>query len=62
MKKVRQTSNPILRLWGNLSSYMGNWFFGQAEKYADLYELDEDFLFMLGESDGTGVWQGDEQE
>lgn len=55
MKRERQTNNLILRVWGNLCSYLGSWFLGQADRYGDVYVLDETFLDLI-KDDSTGVW------
>lgn len=55
MKRERQTNNPILRVWGNLCSYLGSWFFKQADRYGDVYVLDETFLDLI-KDDSTGAW------
>lgn len=59
MKRERQTNNPILRAWGNLSATLGSWFFRQADKYGDVVTMDEAFLLTYLAEDGTGVWDPD---
>jgi hypothetical protein len=56
MKTERQTDNPILRAYGNLCARLGRILFAEADKYADVHVLDEDFLAMFAENDATGVW------
>lgn len=51
----RQTKNPILRWWGNACAFLGNFFYGQAEKYGDLYDMG-DMLTYLEELDNTIAW------
>jgi hypothetical protein len=59
MKKIIQTDNPVLRLWGNTCGYIADFFLGQTEKYGDLYEV-EDFLHALEKLDDTFAWKDDE--
>lgn len=60
MKRVHQTNNLILRAWGNLCSYIGSWFLGQASQYGDLVHIDESFLSKINEIDDSFVWNEDD--
>ena len=60
MKRERQTNNPILRAYGNACSYIGAFFLNQADKYCDLYVLDETFLDLI-KDDSTGVWDPNDE-
>lgn len=58
MKKIIQSNNPILRLWGNLAGYIGSWLLNHADKYGDVYDFGE-LLNTVQEIDDTGVWTGE---
>jgi hypothetical protein len=58
MKKIIQSKNPVLRLWGNVAGYIGSWFLSYADKYGDLYDFSE-MLSSLEGIDDTGVWKDD---
>ena len=59
IKRIRQTNNPILRVWGNACSYIGAFFLNQADKYCDLYDMTE-MLSTLEQIDNTIAWQEDD--
>ena len=59
MKKIIQSSNPLLRLWGNLAGYIGSWFLDHADRYGDVYDFSE-ILSGIEGIDDTGVWKDDE--
>lgn len=59
MKKVIQTENPALRLWGNTCGYIADFFLRQAERHGDMYEV-EDFLSALENLDDTFAWKDDD--
>ena len=59
MKKIIQSSNPLLRLWGNVAGHIGSWFLDHADRYGDVYDFSE-ILSNIEEIDDTGVWKDDE--
>lgn len=59
MKKIIQTKNPALRLWGNTCGYIADFFLKQLERYGDLYEVEE-FLSTLENLDDTFAWKENE--
>lgn len=57
-----QSSNPVLRFWGNTCGRIADVFLAQSLKYGDLYDLEPylETLENLENIDDTIVWKEDE--